>query len=145
MRTAILVLVIIGVVMSFGVGSCTGVFMSGVGDMATHFGDSQTGSEANEMGASMFFWALFQAAIGLIGGIIAFKSFDVKKKARMAGILLLIAVALSIHNIFQFFTSGLLFLIPAIMVLVSGGKSEARRTPSSILQPEGPVKLEVGS
>lgn len=122
MRTAILVLAIVGVVMSFGVGACTGVCMSGLGDLSSNLGDSESASEANELGASMFLWALLQAVIGLIGGIIGFKSFNVKKKARLSGILLLIAAAISIHNTMQFFTSGLFFLIPAILVFVSGGK-----------------------
>lgn len=124
MKVAILILSIVGVVMSFAVGACTGMCMSGLGELSSELGDAATATEANEMGASMFLWAILQAAMGLAGGIIGFRNFEIKKKARLSGILLIIAALISLHNTMQFFTSGLLFLIPAIMVLVSGGKGD---------------------
>ena len=104
MKIAILVLAIIGSVMTFGVGTCTGMVGSAAGE--------------EEMGTNMFMFAIGQATLGLIGGISAYRKFD-ENKTKKGAYFLLGAAILSIHNTFQAFTSGLFFLIPAIMAFVA--------------------------
>ncbi len=114
MKTAILVLSIIGTVLAFAVGACSGACMSGLGEMA---GDSSS----IDMGTNLVLWAILESILGLTGGIMAFRQFGEDKKG---GIALLVAAAISIHNTMQFLTSGVLFAIAGILSLVASKKKK---------------------
>ena len=72
MRVAILILAIVGSVVAFAVGACTGACMAGVGDAAQNLGAEGAAAEGAEAGAGFLMWALGQAILGLVGGIMAF-------------------------------------------------------------------------
>jgi len=131
MRTAVLVLSIIGVVLSFVVAACTGACFSGLGEMANSLGDYSTAQETASTGGAFFLWAIIEAGLGLIGGIYAYRNWQLSEeinilnkikmqKVKFGAILLIIAAIFSIHNTMQFFTSGVLFAIASLMTFIKG-------------------------
>ncbi len=119
MRTAILVLAIIGSVLAFAVGACTGACFSGIGDAAKELGNASAASEANEAGAGFLLVAMLQAILGIMGGIMSFGALGSGKKAKKGGIVILVAAATSITNTMVFFTAGLLHAIAGILALIA--------------------------
>jgi predicted membrane protein len=116
MKTSILVLSIIGAVLSIIIG----LFTAGI---------MQIGEEGSP-GAKYFFLGMVQGVLGLIGGIKGYRHFDEERRSCItAGVLLIIAAILFVHNTFQIF-SGILFAIAGILVLVAGGK-QIKSEPSS--------------
>ena len=129
MRNAILVLSIIGVVFTFAIGACTGICLDSFSELA---------DESSDEGGKLFLWAILEAIIGLVGGIMSFRKFG---EGRVGGIILLVAATLSIHNTMQFFTSGVLFAIAGILAIVSGG-SKSETTGGSESETTGGGKTE---
>ena len=63
MKTAVLVLSIIGSVLALAVGACSGVCMSGLGEMANK------GAEGASKGGGLMLFGIIQAVLGLVVGI----------------------------------------------------------------------------
>ena len=146
MRVAILVLGILGSLMAFSIAGCVGVCagcMGGCGvtmdAMGTHFigmieedGTELTEAEVAETvndieGATMLVGSValtlgIQGLLGLIGCIMAFVSLGNGSKSVVGGVLLFIAVIVSVWAIIAFPPSGLatvLHLIAAIMAVIA--------------------------
>ena len=107
-RTAILVLSIIGVALSFSVGGCSGACLS--------ISPAHVDEGAKYMGLGML-----EGIIGMIGGYIAWRNFgNDRKKQKLGAILLAVAVCFSITNTFQFILSGVTFGVAAGMAFFAG-------------------------
>ena len=146
MRVAILVLGILGSLMAFSIAGCVGVCagcMGGCGvtmdAMGTHSigmieedGTELTEAEVAETvndieGATMLVGSValtlgIQGLLGLIGCIMAFVSLGNGSKSVVGGVLLFIAVIVSVWAIIAFPPSGLatvLHLIAAIMAVIA--------------------------
>lgn len=106
MKTAVMVLAIIGSVLALAVGACSGVCMSGLGEMAND------GGEGASKGGSLMLFGIIQAVLGLVVGIKASGKMgrnEVLSKFEKFG--LLAAGALSISNTFTFITAGVCHFI----------------------------------
>ena len=119
MRAAILVLAIIGAVVAFALGTCTGALFQGLGEAAKGTGDSEAATTAEETSGMFMALALLEAAVGLIGGVLAFHRFGTRA-ANVGGVVLIAAAVLSTHNTLQFFTSGVLFAIAGMLAVFAG-------------------------
>lgn len=135
MRTAILVLSIIGVVFSVAVGACTGACFSGLGDMSQSFGDYSTANQVNSAAGNYFLLALIQAGIGLFGGVYSYRNWQLPEKinllnkisllkVKFGALLLIVAALFSIHNTVEFFTAGVLFAVAALLTFIKGRESD---------------------
>lgn len=123
MKTGVLVLAIIAAVASLSIGLCSGMFLSGLGNL----GSASQAAKANDMGSMLMVMSILEFVLALVGGIKAFRNWEVKKKARIAGILLLIGACCSITNTFQALISGVMLLVAAILTFIGGGKQEATK------------------
>lgn len=128
MKVAILVLSIVGAVFSITVGTCTGICFSAIGEMGRHVGDMQTAQKASSSVGPQMLLGFVGAGIGLTGGIRAYRRFDDKRATKIAGFTLIGATVLTIVNTFQFFTTGMMFGVAALLVFLARSK-----------QPEGPA------
>jgi len=123
MRIAVLIFVIMGLISCIGVGACTGMIFSGVGGMNKHVGNVSEAKELNQESGRFMGMAFLEFIFGLWGGIGAFNKFNTG--AQKNGYILLFTALLSIHNIFQFFTSGFCFGIAGLLTLIGSGPAKA--------------------
>lgn len=146
MRIAILVLGILGSLMAFSIAGCVGVCagcmggcgvtMEAVGEHSvgmieedgTELTEAEVAETVNDIeGATMLVGSValsvgIQGLLGLIGCIMAFVSLGKGSKSVVGGVLLFIAVIVSVWAIIAFPPSGLatvLHLIAAIMAIIA--------------------------
>jgi hypothetical protein len=123
MRTSVLVLGILGVVFSLMVGICTGVCFAAAGSVSEDLGATDAGTEGQEIGAEFILLGLGQAIVGLLGTVMAYRSFEKSSVKIVPVICLVVAMIFSMFNIVQFFTSGLLFGVAVLLIFLGGGKT----------------------
>ncbi len=124
MKTAVLVLAIIGTVFSFSIGACTGAFMGGMSELSAEMGDTAGQEEMMAAGAGFLGLAILQANLGLVVGSVAFVKFNNKNVSRIAVAVLIVAALLSIHNLFQILLAGSLFSVAGLLALIGAGKKK---------------------
>jgi cytochrome b subunit of formate dehydrogenase len=130
---AVLVLTILGGFLSVFVGGCTAAthegvakFGEGVSDLQRKYGDRsgsatktrKDAAEIRDAGSRYMILGVFQAVLGVSGGVYAFRKYNSLariqigslkiKRLSLAGIAILVATVVSIHNIFAFITAGAL-------------------------------------
>lgn len=125
MRTAVLVLGILGVSFSLMVGLCTGICFSTIGEMGNQLGDSKTATEATASGGKFVLLGLIQAIVGLVGTVKAFRMFQEPNVKKVPVYCLGVGVVLSLFNTMQFFTSGMFFGIAILLIFLGGAKAPA--------------------
>ena len=123
MRTAVLVLGILGVSFSLMVGLCTGICFSTLGEMGKQTSSSAAAADATALGGQFILLGLVQTIVGLVGTVKAFRTFDEPIVKKVPVYCLGAGIFLSIFNTMQFFTSGLFFGIAILLIFLGGGKA----------------------
>ncbi|QDU94051.1 hypothetical protein Pla8534_18370 [Lignipirellula cremea] len=149
-RTAVLVLTIIGAFVSFFVGGCTSATFEGLAntceglnewsdDFDRRFGQYSSRYDTRskrvdtetirKSGQSYVLLGFLEAALGLAGGFVAYRSFGTTlgfslltipiRKVTLAGLVILFAALLSISNTFTFITAGILKGVAAVLCLLN--------------------------
>lgn len=110
MKTGVLILGIIGSILAFAIGACSGMLLGGLGGLA------DDGGEAAEMGGNLFLFALAQTILGLVFSIMAYNSMNKGQSVKIVPkVGLLIASGLSIPNTMVFLTAGICHLVAAVL------------------------------
>ena len=123
MRTAVLIVAVIGSAFTVVVGSFSGSMLAMVGCAASRLGATHAGADATAAGSSILYFALLQSILGIVAGIHANKALGRGRKATTGGILLLACSAISLGaGVFTFLTGGLLHLIAGILAMVAKPK-----------------------
>lgn len=122
MRTSVLILSILAAIIALSVGLCSGMCASGLGEWGSQLGDTASAAEARELSGQLTLMALVEFVMALVGGIMAYRSWQSRAKTRIGAVLLLIGAACSITNTFQALSSGILLLVAAILCFIGGGK-----------------------
>jgi len=123
----VLVLTVIAAFMSVFVGGCTAAVGHGLSEMDQRFGDGSDVSRLRDKANGQAGFGVTQAIIAVCGGIMAFRNYNSQethtyagrsiKKLTVAGIMLLVAAAMSISNVFTFITAGVLNGVAAALTL----------------------------
>ena len=105
MKAAVLILGIIGSILAFAIGACSGMLMGGLGE--------------DEMGGNLLVFAFLQTILGLVFSIMAFNKMGKNLSPTIISkVGLLIAGGLSITNTMVFLTAGICHVIAAILCFV---------------------------
>jgi hypothetical protein len=120
MRTAVLILAVLGSAFAITIGALSGSLLSMVGCAASHMGAPQAGADATAAGSSILVFAGLQSILGVAGGIQANKALARGEAGRLGGFLLLLCSVLSVGaGLFTLLTGGLLHLLAGVMALVA--------------------------
>jgi hypothetical protein len=141
-RMAIPILTLIAGFLSLFVGGCTGALSEGVAkfgenvsNLQSQYGSSEDAARirreaagVRSQGSTFVMLGLLQAMLGVTGGIYAFQKYnstsDVAiagkrfKRLTLAGLVILVAAVISLHNCIGFITAGVLNGIAGVMVLL---------------------------
>jgi len=129
MRTAVLVLSILGIIFSFGAGLFGATCAGFISSWSEATGNVKAAQEAINIGASLFWIGILGGISGLIGGIISYRNWQINNKKIILGVLLLvIGVVLSLFNKLQLLTAGILFGVAVLLTLIGGRKPAQKET-----------------
>jgi hypothetical protein len=118
--------------LSIFVGGCTASLGEGIAkfgenvsdlqkDLGSH-GDAaksrQDAARIRKEAGSFAGWGLLQGILGLVGGIWAYRKYNVPKGLYLGAGAILVAAAISLHNACSFFTAGMLNTIAGVLVLM---------------------------
>lgn len=140
--TAVIVLTVLAGFFSIFIGGCTGAAAEGVASFGENMGEFQskygshydsfkTRREAEAIrktGSGFVAMGLLQAVLGVAGGIYAFRKYNDPStiqiagrtftRLMLAGVLILVAAALTITNLFAFITAGVMNAIAGLLTIL---------------------------